>query len=42
MELMVFIHRTENGELEIAVTGPALADSEHEARGGRGAQDPPA
>ncbi len=32
MELMVFIHRTEDGELEIAVTGPVLADSEQEAR----------
>jgi FAD/FMN-containing dehydrogenase len=32
MELMVFIHRTEVGELEIAVTGPVLADSEEEAR----------
>lgn len=32
MELMVFIHRTEDGELEIAVTGPVLADSEWEAR----------
>ncbi len=32
MELMVFIHRTEGGELEIAVTGPVLVDSEREAR----------
>jgi FAD/FMN-containing dehydrogenase len=32
MELMVFIHRTEEGELEIAVTGPVLADSEAEVR----------
>ena len=32
MELMLFIHRTEEGELEIAVTGPVLADSEQEAR----------
>jgi FAD/FMN-containing dehydrogenase len=32
MELMVFIHRTEQGELEIAVTGPVLADSEQQAR----------
>ncbi len=32
MELMVFIHRTEEGELEIAVTGPVLAESEREAR----------
>jgi FAD/FMN-containing dehydrogenase len=32
MELMVFIHRTEEGELEIAVTGPVLVDSEQEAR----------
>jgi FAD/FMN-containing dehydrogenase len=32
MELMVFIHRTEGGELEIAVTGPVLADSEEQAR----------
>jgi FAD/FMN-containing dehydrogenase len=31
MELMVFIHRTEQGELEIAVTGPVLADSEQRA-----------
>jgi hypothetical protein len=32
MELMVFIHRTEEGELEIAVTGPVLADSDEQAR----------
>lgn len=32
MELMVFVHRTEQGELEIAVTGPVLADSEQQAR----------
>jgi FAD/FMN-containing dehydrogenase len=32
MELMVFIHRTEQGELEIAVTGPVLVDSDEEAR----------
>ncbi len=32
MELMVFIHRTQEGELEIAVTGPVLADSEQLAR----------
>ncbi len=32
MELMVFIHRTEDEELEIAVTGPVLADSEEQAR----------
>jgi FAD/FMN-containing dehydrogenase len=32
MEMMVFIHRTEEGELEIAVTGPVLADSEQQAR----------
>jgi FAD/FMN-containing dehydrogenase len=32
MELMVFIHRTEAGELEIAVTGPVLAESEAQAR----------
>lgn len=31
MELMVFIHRTEEGELEIAVTGPVLVDSEEQA-----------
>jgi FAD/FMN-containing dehydrogenase len=32
MELMVFVHRTEEGELELAVTGPVLADSESQAR----------
>jgi FAD/FMN-containing dehydrogenase len=32
MELMVFIHRIEGGELEIAVTGPVLAESEQQAR----------
>jgi FAD/FMN-containing dehydrogenase len=32
MELMVFIHRDAQGELEIAVTGPVLADSEDDAR----------
>jgi FAD/FMN-containing dehydrogenase len=32
MELMLIIHRTEGGELEIAVTGPVLVDSEEEAR----------
>lgn len=32
MELMVFIHRTEDGELEVAVTGPVLADNEEQAR----------
>ena len=32
MEMMVFIHRTEDQELEIAVTGPVLAESEEEAR----------
>jgi FAD/FMN-containing dehydrogenase len=32
MELMVFIHRTEDGELEIAVTGPVLVDSDEQAR----------
>lgn len=31
MELMLLIHRTEDGELEIAVTGPVLAGSEEEA-----------
>jgi FAD/FMN-containing dehydrogenase len=31
MEMMLFIHRTEDGELEIAVTGPVLAESEQEA-----------
>jgi FAD/FMN-containing dehydrogenase len=32
MELMVFIHRTEAGELEIAVTGPVLSEDEAQAR----------
>ncbi len=32
MELMLIVHRAEDGELEIAVTGPVLADSESEAR----------
>jgi FAD/FMN-containing dehydrogenase len=32
MELMVFIHRGDDGEPEIAVTGPVLVDSEAEAR----------
>jgi FAD/FMN-containing dehydrogenase len=32
MELMVFIHRTDSGELELAVTGPVLAQSDEEAR----------
>jgi FAD/FMN-containing dehydrogenase len=32
MELMLIIHRTEGGELEIAVTGPVLVDSEEQAR----------
>jgi FAD/FMN-containing dehydrogenase len=32
MELMVFIHRIEGGELEIAVTGPVLAENEQQAR----------
>jgi FAD/FMN-containing dehydrogenase len=32
MELMLIVHRTEEGELEIAVTGPVLADSEQQAR----------
>ncbi len=32
MEMMVFIHRTEEGELEIAVTGPVLVDTEEQAR----------
>ncbi|HEY2719070.1 MAG TPA: FAD-binding oxidoreductase [Solirubrobacteraceae bacterium] len=32
MELMLIVHRTEQGELEIAVTGPVLADSEAQAR----------
>jgi FAD/FMN-containing dehydrogenase len=32
MELMVFIHRTEDGELELAVTGPVLAEDDQSAR----------
>lgn len=32
MEFMVFTHRDENGEPEVAVTGPVLAPSEAEAR----------
>ena len=32
MELMLIVHRTETGELEIAVTGPVLAESEAQAR----------
>lgn len=32
MELMLIVHRTEEGELEIAVTGPVLAEEEAEAR----------
>jgi FAD/FMN-containing dehydrogenase len=32
MELMLVIHRDAEGELEIAVTGPVLVDSEDEAR----------
>lgn len=32
MELMVFIHRTPDERLEIAVTGPVLADNEQQAR----------
>ncbi len=31
MELMLIIHRDEQGQLEIAVTGPVLVDSEQEA-----------
>lgn len=31
MELMVVVHRDEAGELEIAVTGPVLVDTEEEA-----------
>lgn len=34
MELMLVIHRDEQGELEIAVTGPMLVDDEAEARAG--------
>ncbi len=32
MELMLVVHRDEQGELEIAVTGPVLVDTEQEAR----------
>ncbi len=32
MEMMLFIHRDAEGEVEIAVTGPVLADSDDEAR----------
>ena len=32
MELMLLIHRDLEGELEIAVTGPVLAESEEQAR----------
>ncbi len=32
MELMLVVHRTEDGELEIAVTGPVLVETEQEAR----------
>jgi hypothetical protein len=32
MEMMLFIHRDDQGEPEIAVTGPVLMDSEEEAR----------
>ena len=32
MELMIFIHRTEQGELEIAVTGPVLVATDEQAR----------
>jgi len=32
MELMLVVHRGADGELEIAVTGPTLADTEEEAR----------
>jgi FAD/FMN-containing dehydrogenase len=32
MELMLIVHRTEDGELEIAVTGPVLGDDERQAR----------
>ena len=32
MELMLVVHRTPDGELEIAVTGPVLVDTEAEAR----------
>ena len=32
MELMVLIHRDDAGEIELAVTGPVLVDSEEQAR----------
>jgi FAD/FMN-containing dehydrogenase len=32
MELMLVLHRDEQGELEVVVTGPVLAESEQEAR----------
>jgi FAD/FMN-containing dehydrogenase len=32
MEMMLIVHRTEEGELEIAVTGPVLESGEREAR----------
>jgi FAD/FMN-containing dehydrogenase len=32
MEMMLVVHRDEHGEVEIAVTGPVLMDSEEEAR----------
>jgi FAD/FMN-containing dehydrogenase len=32
MELMLIVHRDEDGEVEIAVTGPVLMESEEEAR----------
>ena len=32
MELMVVVHRDAEGELEVVVTGPVLADTEEEAR----------
>jgi FAD/FMN-containing dehydrogenase len=32
MELMLIVHRDEGGEVEIAVTGPVLMESEEEAR----------
>jgi FAD/FMN-containing dehydrogenase len=32
MELMIIVHRTEGGELELVVTGPVLVDSERQAR----------
>lgn len=34
MELMLIVHRGEDGELEIAVTGPVLAADEQDARAG--------